>query len=165
MLCSRKIKNFGFTLIELLIVIAIISLLSSVVLASLSTAKKKARDVRRQSDLVQISKALEIYYDLKGPVVETQIYDTSIGGGADLSSPIYDWLPNSDLRQLVSSGVLKSLPLDPINNSTYYYRFEPYNANENVCGKSPLGTSGMAVMLCINQYETKAGGECSTICF
>ncbi len=51
----------GFTLIELLVVIAIIGILSSVVLASLNTARGKANDARRLQDLQQIAKALTIY--------------------------------------------------------------------------------------------------------
>ena len=51
----------GFTLIELLVVISIISLLSSVVLSSLSSARMKARDARRMQDLIQIRNALEMY--------------------------------------------------------------------------------------------------------
>ena len=56
-------KSKGFTLIELLVVIAIIGILSSVVLASLNSARKKGRDARRVSDLKQLQLALELYYD------------------------------------------------------------------------------------------------------
>lgn len=52
----------GFTLIELLVVVAIIGLLSSVVLASLNTARQKGRDARRIADLKQLQVALELYY-------------------------------------------------------------------------------------------------------
>lgn len=51
----------GFTLIELLVTISIIGLLSSIVLASLSTARNKAYDAKRLSDMVNIRTALEIY--------------------------------------------------------------------------------------------------------
>lgn len=53
----------GFTLIELLVVIAIIGILSSVVLASLNSARQKSRDSRRVADVKQIQTALELYYD------------------------------------------------------------------------------------------------------
>lgn len=59
-----KIKrNKGFTLIELLVVIAIIGILSSIVVASLNTARKKSRDTRRVADIKQIQMALEMYFD------------------------------------------------------------------------------------------------------
>ncbi|MBI2046291.1 MAG: type II secretion system protein [Parcubacteria group bacterium] len=56
-------KNKGFTLIELLVVIAIIGILSSVVLASLNTARQKSRDAKRIADLKQLQLALELYFD------------------------------------------------------------------------------------------------------
>lgn len=56
-------KNKGFTLIELLVVIAIIGILSSVVLASLNSARQKSRDARRVADVKQIQLALELYFD------------------------------------------------------------------------------------------------------
>ena len=52
----------GFTLIELLVVIAIIGILSSVVLASLNTARTKGQDAAVQSDLSTIQTQAEIYY-------------------------------------------------------------------------------------------------------
>lgn len=48
----------GFTLIELLVVIAIIGMLSSVVLASLNSARSKSRDSRRLEDLKQIANTI-----------------------------------------------------------------------------------------------------------
>ena len=63
----------GFTLIELLVVISIIGLLSSVVLASLNTARAKSRDARRISDIRQIRNALELYKDSTG------YYPTTLG--------------------------------------------------------------------------------------
>lgn len=56
----------GFTLIELLVVIAIIGILSSIVLASLNSARQKGRDARRLADVKQIQLALELYYDANG---------------------------------------------------------------------------------------------------
>ncbi len=51
----------GFTLIELLVVIAIIGILSSVVLASLSTARNKGADARIQSQLQAMRAQAELY--------------------------------------------------------------------------------------------------------
>ncbi|MHB8660610.1 MAG: type II secretion system protein [Minisyncoccota bacterium] len=53
----------GFTLIELLVVISIIGLLSSIVLASLNTARAKARDAALLEGTHQLMLALELYYN------------------------------------------------------------------------------------------------------
>lgn len=55
-------KSKGFTLIELLVVIAIIGILATVVLSSLSQARKRARDTKRLSEIKQMQNALELYY-------------------------------------------------------------------------------------------------------
>ncbi|MFH1611746.1 MAG: type II secretion system protein [bacterium] len=53
----------AFTLIELLVVIAIIGLLASIVLVSVNSVRKKARDAKRIMDLRQLKTAMEMYYD------------------------------------------------------------------------------------------------------
>jgi prepilin-type N-terminal cleavage/methylation domain-containing protein len=66
----------GFTLVELLVVIAVISVLAAIVLASLSNARAKSRDAIRLSDVRQIQTALELYkldhgqYPLSGPAYD-----------------------------------------------------------------------------------------------
>lgn len=64
-----SIKNIkGFTLIELIIVIAIIALIATAAMAVLNPFGQfqKARDSRVKSDLSQVQKALESYYQDKG---------------------------------------------------------------------------------------------------
>lgn len=56
----------GFTLVELLVVIAIIGLLATIAFISLNSARGKARDAKRVSDIRQVMSALELYYADKG---------------------------------------------------------------------------------------------------
>lgn len=53
----------GFTLVELLVVIAIIGLLATLAFVSLNSARAKARDAKRVSDVRQVQSALELYYN------------------------------------------------------------------------------------------------------
>jgi len=149
-------KNIqGFTLIELLVVISIIGLLSSVVLASLNTARMKSRDARRQSDLRQLEIALEFHYDSFGSYTlpENMCTDTSYGGMGSCGSAggTGDWDANSDLRDLVTNGFIPALPLDPTNTSVYKYTYEPWNANQG-----GYTNAGQAYDLCAT---LEAGGS------
>ena len=56
-------KQKGFTLIELLVVIAIIGILSSVVLASLNTARSKGKDASAKGSLSAARASSELYYN------------------------------------------------------------------------------------------------------
>lgn len=108
----------GFTLIELLVVIAIIGILSSVVLASLNSARQKARDSRRIADLKQIQTALELYYD-----TYRAYPSTSATAANQAAHTIGTWggtgngNPASFLDELVTRDYMPSVVQDPTNAS------------------------------------------------
>jgi prepilin-type N-terminal cleavage/methylation domain-containing protein len=108
-------KARGFTLIELLVVIAIIGILSSVVLVSLNSARVKARESRRASDMVQVINALELYFDAHG-----RYPAASAGDGCAGSRPNY-CLGDTDVVTALAP-FLKAMPHDPryTNGSTDY---------------------------------------------
>lgn len=58
----KQNKINGFTLMELIVVIAIITLVTSLILVGLKNAQVQARHARRVADLKQIQKALQLYY-------------------------------------------------------------------------------------------------------
>lgn len=110
----------GFTLIELLVVIAIIGLLSSVVLASLNSARIKARDTKRAQEMHSIYLAINLYYDQYGCLPRTSgsscagsgSYSESNAGGWDFSSQ------GGFMDFLKTAGFISNVPVDPTNNMT-----------------------------------------------
>ncbi len=71
----------GFTLIELLVVIAIIGILSSVVLASLTTARSRARYATVLQQMREIATAAEVDYSARGSYAP----DAAVGANPGLS--------------------------------------------------------------------------------
>ena len=94
---NKKTGQRGFTLIELLVVIAIIGILATIVLVSLNSARQKARDTRRVSDLRQIQLGEEIYYDSNGTTYA------------------------ANLAALATGGAMAAVPNDPSDGSAYAY--------------------------------------------
>lgn len=72
-------QDKGFTLIELLVVIAIIGILSSIVLASLNTARNKGRDAAIKQTMSQMRSAAELSYAITGSY-DSVCDDTSDSG-------------------------------------------------------------------------------------
>ena len=94
----------GFTLIELLVVIAIIGILSAVVITSLNSARQKARDARRISELREITKALEMYANDHG-AYPSGGYDSRDGLGGDWAT----------FSAFLSPAYMSTVPVDPTN--------------------------------------------------
>lgn len=162
----KKKKN-AFTLIELLVVIAIIGFLASIVLVSMQDARKKARDSRRQQDIVQIEKALLFYYQNFGN--EQFPYedwcDSSIGKCSD-NCPACggsDWASSSEITvALTNNKVLNPLPKDPVNNTTYYYYYEPCCNQDCGGGKTCFGQGCCGYEICANRLEKTGVSYCRT---
>lgn len=112
----------GFTLIELLVVIAIIGLLSSVVIASLNTARAKSRDSKRLSDMISLRSALELY------AVDNGGSYPSSGGSWRANCPGYGGHPVTGATGYIPNlapQYIPVLPLDPKpigNPFCYLYR-------------------------------------------
>jgi type II secretion system protein G len=60
------VNSLAFTLIELLVVISIIGILATLMIANLNSARARARDAERKSDLKNISTALRLYFNDNG---------------------------------------------------------------------------------------------------
>lgn len=84
--------NKGFTLIELLVVIAIIGILSSVVLASLNTARSKGSDASVKANLNGIRAQAELSYDTigdySGVCVDTQVLKQMAGAASSTNATL-----------------------------------------------------------------------------
>jgi len=128
-------KNKGFTLIELLVVVAIIGLLASIILSALNTARAKARDVRRISDMHNLISALDLMYD------------------TEAHYPRLDWHDSTEanfLDYLVRQGYLIHDPIDPLNYlgspHTLVYSYSSFR-------ESPSGPSGQYYQI---DYDTES---------
>src|SRR3989344_6268079 len=109
-------RNNGFTLIELLVVMSIIGLLASIVLTSLNSAKERARNAKKQSDLVQMSKAIQTYYLNTGSMpVNANTLNWCVPG-TNYSGTIC-------LGELVTAGFYSALPVTPGGDLYYYYDY------------------------------------------
>lgn len=131
-------KRKGFTLIELLVVIAIIGILSSVVLASLNSARQKSRDARRVADLKQLQLALELYFD------SNSSYPATLAPLA----PTY----------------IAVIPLDPLNTGTNVYTYSGLDTNSSAASCENYHLRGVLEDATNNAYDSDADAAAGTAC-
>ena len=119
----------GFTLIELLVVIAIIGLLSTLAVVALSSAREKARDSKRLSDLKQIQTALELYYTDKGAYPTTAAGVASISLGVLNTTDCLDATTGFTSKATCTTPYMGLVPADPQDANADYVYISPSTGN------------------------------------
>lgn len=159
---KKTVGQRGFTIVELLIVIVVIAVLATLPVAAYSGMQQRGRDTQRVSDMKAIVKGLEMYKTLNGSYPAPN--GTNAIGGWEVSSIN----PSQFLSALRTSGVMSTVPVDPINNSTtslsgYLYRYYRYPAGTGGCDVSRGAFYVLAVgdaESASNQLSTSPGFQC-----
>jgi prepilin-type N-terminal cleavage/methylation domain-containing protein len=146
------LKSSSFTLIELIIVLAIISILVTILIATIKPTEifKKARDSKRIADLKNIEKTIDLLYSTypnfnelnyaSTNIVYISLKDNSPTCSSYISQlpslpPGYQYRCSANPQNIDGTGWipipfknfdiinLANLPIDPINKPPYYYTF------------------------------------------
>jgi prepilin-type N-terminal cleavage/methylation domain-containing protein len=121
----------GFTIVELLIAVVIVAILATLPVAAFSGAQQRGRDTQRVSDMNTIVKALEMYK------IQTGSYPAPSTTNTIESWEVSSKSPNQFLSSLKTTGVIKAVPVDPVNNDTrtpkLIYKYYRYTAGTNGC--------------------------------
>ena len=114
---NKNKDQSGFTLIELMVVIAIVGILSSIAVISMSNSRSKARDSRRMADITAMQEAVELYME-------------SHATPPDPAQETWAGL-ESDLGPFVQGG---TLPLDPQASDGFRYAYCHFGYNYVIAG-------------------------------
>lgn len=158
----------GFTLIEILVSISIISLLSSVILSSVNSARKNARDSKRISSIRELQTGLELYFTTAQsyPIADTIEEDptTPSGDGGN----VWDTSLDGDfLTSLVEAKTMQGHVTDPLgpSNNLRYYRFPAgtFGCPQNRGAFYVLGVADMEASN--GSHQLSPGWSCGTVDF
>lgn len=141
----------AFTLIELLVVIAIIGSLSALFLPNFMSARERARDSQRKSDLRQIQKAFELYKQDQ----------TVVSVPASLPTANQCWTSGGSGSTCPAGNVyMKKFPLDPNKTpGNYYYSVVGLEYTLSACLENIADSDGVG---CPADFTAVAGYTCDT---
>lgn len=127
-----KPKKYSTTKLQKSFAIVIVASVAIIFFSSFDDIQAKARDGKRKSDSQDISRALDLYfyrYEKYPEVVDEDFadWDTTFEPKGE---------PLIFIPQLVEENILNSVPRDPINNSTYFYRYRKFFAGEYGCSRN-----------------------------
>jgi type II secretion system protein G len=129
----------GFTIVELLIVIVIIGILAAITIVAYNGIQTRAKNTQRQSDIVTIAKALEVYYADKGQY--------PAGSGSTTINASWSTTADASWQNLVTTmrPYVSTLPPDPTStpggnvtgSTANIYNYAYYANTSTFCGAQP----------------------------
>lgn len=136
----------GFTLIELLVVISLIGILATLVVANMNSARERARDAQRKSDLRNIQTALRLYYN------DNAGYPLDSSGAIVGCDGTCTW---GEAWENDGTAYMNVLPGDPLADQTYVYTGvvggESYTLK--ACLENKSDDKGIADPSCTSGYK------------
>ncbi len=113
-----SLKERGFTLVEIIIVIAIVSILATVVLLNYGDVKKAVRDKQRVTDIEQIRLALRLYREANGTYPDCKT-------GMEIRTGVTQPGGCSENINTALAPYMTTIPEDPrADGSTYMYVYD-----------------------------------------
>ncbi len=158
-------KSSGFTLLELIIVTAIIALMATAAMMVLDPFGQfnKARDSRIKSDLSQLQKALEAYYQDNGkyPSVSANCSYNIAGNNGDGNDCIEwgkSWQPYMNVVPSDPTSLHKYVYYAPADRQSYYiYASLNRGADPQACN----GGNACSSLSVFGISATACGGTCN----
>lgn len=142
----KKTKYAAFTLIELLVVISIIGILATLVAANLNSARSRARDAQRKSDLKNMQTALRLYYNDAGRYPGSDGSNQIVGCGSSFSNLLSCAWGGS--WAVGSTTFMNTLPKDPLSSQAYQYIFKDTDSYElDACLENSSDINGVAATI------------------
>jgi prepilin-type N-terminal cleavage/methylation domain-containing protein len=120
----KRKNQAGFTFVEIMTVVAIISVLSTIVLFNINEARKEARDVIRITDLKKLQQTFDLFYSENGHL-PTDLFSSVSATGATFPSNSSDATWNAYATSFFPNGLR-----------------DPKNGNEWISGWSDYGKLG-----------------------
>jgi type II secretion system protein G len=157
----KNIRAKGFTLIELLVIIIILGFLLALVAVAYNGTQADARDSRRQNDIAEITKGLELFY------LVNHRYPTS--GGATSTTNTWSTTADSSWNAFVTAlapHMDNNVPKDPTSTPNanimtpngYNYAYFS-NDSTATCGALTVGINQMYMLV----YRLENSSQINTI--